>query len=521
MLPIQAVNGATSKHAFSFDWGRTTTGTSYLTRAGKEIPLAALVEPGTRNIYIAGYRNTQPSEETTPGGVADYHWAQRAFLLKLDQQGNVLWNRELSKDGMKNDPVSSQRWRRYSKFNDICLNPLTGDLYCVGYTDAQYPDHYNWSRLSGDCLVAKYNSSGTLQYQKFYGRNKTDAGIGVEWFPLEESYSKCLALSDGTFVASGSTANHPGSNSYVTTGNRNYNGIVSRWNSNGTVSWSKWISVDGTQNNATTQVSSSGAVVAGVDSSDNIYVMVNGGTSGSTQGDYIIKFNSSGTVQYQKKVQRIYTSNNISQPWGLSVLKNGDMYLSSYRGSGNDRAYMKLNSSGTVQWVKSFNGLGSNSGGVGSDDAGNLLIFDGTDKVLMIDSNGNPIRSIQLTTNGAFGFTAAITVNEGYLTMVTRGRTLGLQTSSYREETLGVIRAEISGINNGSFTHTNSDGSTLTVTVSTPSTGGVTNLSSPSITNSSQVSVINYAGNTATRLNNGSLTNFTNSSPPNSSTLTV
>ena len=39
-----------------------------------------------------------------------------------------------------------------------------------------------------------------------------------------------------------------------------------------------------------------------------------------------------------------------------------------------------------------------------------------------------------------------------------------------REQTLGVFRFEVSGINNGSFTHTNSDGSTLTVTVSTPST---------------------------------------------------
>ena len=521
MLPIQAINGSTSKHAFSFDWGRTTNSDHYANRRGKEYGYEVIVEPGTRNIYIVGKRGTQPSQETTPGGAADDHWAERAFVLKLDQQGNVLWNRELSKDGRKNDPVSNQRWRRYSKFNSICLNPLTGDVYCVGYTDAQYPDHYNWATLSGDCLVAKYNSSGTLQYQKFYGRNKTDAGIGVEWFPLEESYSGCRALSDGTFVASGSTANHPGSNTLVYTARYNYNGIVSRWNSNGTVSWSKWLSVDGTQNTDTPNISSSGAVVAGVDSSDNIYVMVNGGTSGSTLGDYIIKFNSSGTVQYQKKIQRIFTSNNIPQGWGLSVLKNGDMYLSSYRGSGNDRAYMKLNSSGTVQWVKSFNGLGSNSGGVGSDDAGNLWIFDGTDKVLMIDSNGNPIRSIQLTTTGAFGFTAATTINEGYLTMVTRGRTLGLQTSSYREETLGIIRAEISGINNGSFTHTNSDGSTLTVTVSTPSTGSVTNHSNPSISNSSNPSVINYAGNTAVRNNNGTATNFTNSTVFHSKTLTV
>ena len=128
---------------------------------------------------------------------------------------------------------------------------------------------------------------------------------------------------------------------------------------------------------------------------------------------------------------------------------------------------------------------------------------------------------MQITTSGAGGFTQGFTVNEGYITLITSGRYLGPQTTFTRENNVAVFRFEISGINNGSFTHTNSDGSTLTVTVSAPSTGGVTNYSSPSITNSSQVSIINYAGNTATRLNNGSLTNFTNSSPPNSSTLTV
>ena len=111
-------------------------------------------------------------------------------------------------------------------------------------------------------------------------------------------------------------------------------------------------------------------------------------------------------------------------------------------------------------------------------------------------------------------------VDEGYITMITGGRTLGSQTSSYREETLGVLRAEISGVNNSSYTHTNANGSTLTVTVSTPSTSSPSSYTNPSVSNSS-ISVINYAGNIATRLNNGSCTNFTNSSPPYGRTLTV
>ena len=524
MLPIQAVNGATSKHAFSFDWGRTTTSNHYTARAGKEYAFDVVVEPGTRNIYIVGRRGTQPSEETTPGGVSDIHWAERAYILKLDQQGNVLWNRELSKDGRKNDPVSGQRWRRYSKFNDICINPLTGDLYCVGYTDAQYPDHYNWARLSGDCLVAKYNSSGTLQYQKFYGRNKTDAGQGVEWFPLEESYSGCRALSDGTFVASGSTSNHPGSNSLIYSANLNNNLMLTRWNSNGTVSWSKWLSIDGTQNNASTQVSSTGGGIGGVDSSNNIYVIANGGTNGSTRGSYIMKFNSSGTLQWQKSISGIFFNSNLNyyNNWdSFIVSKSGDMYLKSYRGPGNDHGILKLNSNGTPQWTKSFPGNTDNTSTLFADEEGNLWLGSYFGKFICVDSNGNIVRRVEITTNGAGGFHQGFTVDEGYITIITAGRVIGTQTSVSKEQTLGVFRFEVSGVNNGSFTHTNSDGSTLTVTVSTPSSSSPSSYTNPSVSNSSQVSIINYAGNTPTRLNNGSCTNFTNSSPPYGKTLTV
>ena len=254
-----------------------------------------IVEPGTRNIYIVGKRGTQPSQETTPGGASDDHWAERAFVLKIDPLGNVLWNRELNKDGMKDDPTPStgpQTWRRYSEFAGVCLNPLTGDVYCVGETNAHYGDGYNWSSLADDCLVAKYDSSGTLQYQKFYGRNLTEWGQGVTIYPTNEDYVACEALSDGRFVAAGNTTN---------SGTSNNNFLLTAWNANGTVSWSKWISINGTQNNTTSTVSSCGGGLLGVDSSDNVYVIVNGGSASTS---HVMKFNSSGTVQWQKNISR-------------------------------------------------------------------------------------------------------------------------------------------------------------------------------------------------------------------------
>ena len=513
MLPIQAINGSTSKHAFSLDWGRTTNNDHYANRRGKEYPFDVIVEPGTRNIYIVGKRGTQPEQETTPGGAADDHWAERAFVLKLDPLGNVLWNRELNKDGMKDDPSGSpSTWRRYSRFDGVCLNPLTGDVYCVGETDAHYGDHYNWVPVSQDCLVAKYNSSGTLQYQKFYGRNLTEWGIGVgTWYPSDDDYVDCEALSDGRFVAAGSTENN---------GTANNNFLLTAWNANGTVSWSKWISIDGTQNNTSSTVSSCGGALAGVDSSDNIYVLVNGGSSSAS---YVMKFNSSGTVQWQKTIAKTITNsnNNTLSSWGGPIVsKSGDIYLRAYRGTNNDHAVLKLNSSGVVQWVKSFPGNGSDTTYQKTDDQGNLWLLSYDARLICVDSNGNIIRRMQITTSGAGGFTYGFTVDEGYITVVVAGRYLGPQTTFTRENNLGVFRFEVSGINNGSYTHTNSDGSTLTVTVSSPSTSSASNYSNPSVSNSS-VSVINYPGNGSLRFNNGTCTNFTNSSPPYGKTLTV
>ena len=101
MLAIQASTFGTSKHAFSADGGRTMTSTHYLARAGKDNFMSVLVEPGTGNIYVVGDRYTQPNQDTnTPGGAANFHTSQRAVIIKFDKLGNILWLRELSKDGV-------------------------------------------------------------------------------------------------------------------------------------------------------------------------------------------------------------------------------------------------------------------------------------------------------------------------------------------------------------------------------------------------------------------------------------
>ena len=62
----------------------------------------------------------------------------------------------------------------------------------------------------------------------------------------------------------------------------------------------------------------------------------------------MIKFNSSGTVQWRKN----FTDNNGYNRGATSILatKSGDIYVTT--GSGNGSAISKFNTNGVLQWTK-------------------------------------------------------------------------------------------------------------------------------------------------------------------------
>ena len=511
MIAIQAATLQTSKHAFSADGGRTTTSTHYTARSGKDDFQNVLVEPGTGNIYAVGDRYTNPSED---GNTPTNHYARRAVIMKFDRMGNILWIRELSKDGMQNDPSTGSTWRREDRFYDLCLNPITHEIYVAGTTTSMQQDGYNWSRNATDCLVAKYNSSGTLQWQKFYGRDYYEwgSGGGSWWYYSEDNFQHCASLTDGRFAAVGQTANNGGSG----VGSINNNVMLTVWNSNGTVSWTKWISVAGSQNNNSSNVGSTTTRGIAVDGNNNVYVLVFG--SGGSSGEHLIKFNSSGTVQWKKT----WTS-NIGFVGSIAVTKSEDIFIGARSGSYGSYVpgIMKLNGSGTVQWTKTYTGASIGNNHMFVDEIVYEVWLRGTSDgtAVCVDSNGDVIRAVSVDTNSAGGYFRGFTVNEGYMTVLSSSIKIGRNQSNGREMNLGLFQFEVSGANNGSFTHTNTDNTTNTVTISTPSMSA-SNQSNPSISNSS-VSVINYPGTQSLRFSNGSCTNFTNSSIYYNRTLTV
>lgn len=169
-----------------------------------------------------------------------------------------------------------------------------------------------------------------------------------------------------------------------------------------------------------------------IDSSDNIYITGTSQganlfgknvTSGTTDDIFVAKLNSSGVVQW------VYTAGGTGRDRGRKIALDsaGNIYVTGYYwstvdfGGGNvtsngnwDAFLLKLNSSGTFQWVKSY---GSNSG----NDLGRDVAIDSNDNIYMLgnyrgtvdfgggnesvtgDSPGNPdIFLVKFNSSGVF-----------------------------------------------------------------------------------------------------------------------
>ena len=231
---------------------------------------------------------------------------------------------------------------------------------------------------SGVGNVAKFNSSGSQQWAKTMNQNSGSGGTGFFW--------TCGGVdSSGNVYVCGTQPRF------------GYRGAVAKYNSSGTNQWTKWI-YEGNENNSFFQVK--------CDSSGNPYVVGNMGSSGNKQISYIAKLNSSnGSIVWDYShdkvgdVQRggfqsidFDSSDNVYVAGVANEDKypNGSFY-GSYRNIG---IYVKLNSSGTVQWQR---GLSHTTGTSASNGRTfSTIAIDSKDDMILTsaqsDSSAGPVR---------------------------------------------------------------------------------------------------------------------------------
>jgi hypothetical protein len=209
------------------------------------------------------------------------------------------------------------------------------------------------SHGGNDCWVIKLDKAGNIAWKNAYGGSGAEGAWSVD------------LTSDGGYIVGGLTFSNDGQ----VTGNHGGGDFwLVKLNSSGTLQWQKTYGGTGVDWMQKVRKTADGG-----------YIMVGGSTSnnGDATANYgaldywVVKVNSSGTLQWQKNLggsaddfayDVIETSAGNFIVAGSTKSNNGQ--VTNYRG-GSDYWITKLNSSGTLQWQKTY--------GSSSDDEANAI----------------------------------------------------------------------------------------------------------------------------------------------------
>lgn len=300
-----------------------------------------------------------------------------AQLVKYDTNGSLLWQKLLAS-------------ATSDSFNAAGVDS-SGNIYAAGLSSVS-------GTLGGNAewIIAKYNSSGTIQWQRGYSNDAGNFRDQSEYIAVDSSgnsyavgYTSDSSTRDSTIAKWDSSGTFQWQREInQTTTNDLFYGVtidssgniyatgycpdagfstilpfLTKWDSSGTLQWQRRLGEYG-----------AGEAV-GCDSSGNVYVV---GSFYSNADVHIAKYNSSGTIQWQRRL----ASANSEYGTDCVVSADGDIYLvgASDNSGTNDIILAKYNASGTIQWQRRIKTTGYELGtGIRLDSLGNLIVFGWTD----------------------------------------------------------------------------------------------------------------------------------------------
>jgi len=287
---------------------------------------------GLGNVYISGY--TTGDLEGVSAGERD------AFVAKYDSSGTLEWTRQWGATG-------------FDQGNGVSADGL-GNVYISGFTDSNWVSNTNYQR---DVFVTKYDSSGALIWTRTLGTNRTDECYGVSADGL------------GNVYISGRTYGNMGGASagYIDT-------FLAKYDSSGTLQWTEQLGTPDVEY----------ALGVSADGLGNVYI--SGWTDGDLDGAntgrrdaFLAMYDSTGTLQWTEQLGTVFTD----ESFGVSADGMGYVYITGRTGGGlggdnvgsYDPFVVKYDSSGTLQWTKQWGSVEFDGGrGVSADGLGNVYI---------------------------------------------------------------------------------------------------------------------------------------------------
>jgi uncharacterized delta-60 repeat protein len=244
------------------------------------------------------------------------------FLAKLSPKGEISWQKTLGS-------ASNTRFFGVS----------------VDSSDSVYVAGFNGT----DVLIAKYNNSGSIQWQKTLTGASTESAFNI-----------AIDQSDNVYVVGFTDSQGQG----------NEDQLVVKYNSSGIVQWQRIIG----------GANSEAAFSCAIDSNGDVYLAGLTEQLGVSLESTIIKYNSSGTLQWQRKLAT-------SALAGLAINSSNDLIACGRTESSSNALLIKYNSAGTLQWQRTLQGAGTESfSAVTLDSAGNAYVI-GSSSTGSIGSN--------------------------------------------------------------------------------------------------------------------------------------
>ena len=314
---------------------------------------------GSGNVYVTGYyygTATFGATTTTSVGAGDI------FVAKYNSSGTLQW-------------VQSAGGTGTDIGNSIAVDG-SGNVYVTGYYQgtATFGGIAKISVGSNDIFVAKYNSSGNMQWVQSAGGPSIDIGQSIAVDGSGNVY--VTGYYNGTATFGATTITSAGS----------YDIFVAKYDPVG-VSWAWVQSAGGTSSDICYSIA--------VDGSGNVYVTgyyqgtaTFGATTitsvGGSNDIFVAKYNSSGSVQWVQSAGGPSSDNGYS----IAVDGSGNVYVTGYyygtatfgatpitSAGGGDIFVVKYNNSGSVQWVQSAGGTNADSGkSIAVDGSGNIYV---------------------------------------------------------------------------------------------------------------------------------------------------
>ena len=293
---------------------------------------------------------------------------------------------------------------------------------------------------SQDIFVVKYNTSGKAVWSARIGTTGGDVGYGI------------ASDSNGNVYVTGQFANAPFVISYNSDGTAfgslvnggNVDAFIAKYNTNGVGQWIARLSggnVDiaygvATDSSGNVYVTGQGSITAYNASGSSF-----GSITNSSTGTFVVKYNSTGTVQWLAKIDGTGTGTN-EIGYAIATDSSGNVYITgtgsaltafnsngtasgiTIPNAGNSDAFIvKYDTNGFVQWIARIASTGADIGyGIATDSMGNVYVTgQGNGTVTAYNSDGtafgttlpNSAFVVKYNSNGFVEWVARI-VGTGY-----------------------------------------------------------------------------------------------------------